>query len=603
MLDPHGRTLLFDILKPPADHTLDAAIATTYTLDLLALLTAPVAFSLFDVDDHRDLLDQDSLTLLESLRRYADKLTVFCHAGQIGLPKLKFAHFEFLESSIVECQPRNRGAAFHPKIWLLKFVRMDGGVTYRLACATRNLTFDRCWDTVLTLEGPLLDRRRAIAANRPLGDFVRALPSFAVGDVSDAIQQRITTMEAEVRMVAFEVPDGFESCEFHPIGTDGVRTFPFQDRPGPILIVSPFVSDGGLRRIVENRERALLVSRPESLEQPGCRFDGIERLYVLSKGTEDEAETVVPTEGEIDLTRGLHAKCYVVDAGWKAHIFTGSANATESAFNGNVEFLVELVGSKSKFGIDALFRREEGKTCLGDILEEFKPEARPIDEAEEGFRAAVERTRQVLVAARFAALVQASNDYFSIRITATRGLEIEPGVKVMCWPVTLGKGWATELRVGGDIVFEKLSLEALTAFVAFEVTAGQPSRSEVFVLNVPLEGTPPDRRERLLRSFIKDRQRLIRFLFFLLADDSELADAMGPQGQGRSTPGTGDATRSNGALLESLLRSLHRSPERLDAVARLVEDVRRQPDAVELLPPSFDQIWAPIWAARHQGRQ
>ena len=120
-----------------------------------------MAFSLFDVDDHNELLKQDSLTLLESLRRYADKMTVFCHAGQIGLPKAQFPQLEFLEKCIVECTPTLRTAAFHPKIWVLRFIGADAGVTYRLVCLTRNLTFDRCWDTVVTLEGPLLERERA----------------------------------------------------------------------------------------------------------------------------------------------------------------------------------------------------------------------------------------------------------------------------------------------------------------------------------------------------------------------------------------------------------------------------------------------------------
>jgi hypothetical protein len=304
---------------------------------------------------------------------------------------------------------------------------------------------------------------------------------------------------------------------------------------------------------------------------------------------------------EIDLTRGLHAKCYVIDAGWKAHVFTGSANATRAGFNGNVELLVELVGPRSKFGIDALFRREEGKTCLGDLLEEFRPQARTIDEEQEGARAEIERTRQLLAASGFAATVSSSGDLFTLAISATdSSLSLEPDIGVQCWPVTLGQGWAREIgRVSGGASFENLSLEALTSFIAFEVTTREPERSEVFVLNVPLLGAPFDRRERLLRSFIKDRQRLMRFLLFLLADDAELADAMGTK---RGVPGTladaEDVSRSNGALLETLLRTLHRSPERLDAVARLVDDVRRQPDAADLLPPSFEQIWEPIWAAR-----
>ena len=154
---------------------------------------------------------------------------------------------------------------------------------------------------------------------------------------------------------------------------------------------------------------------------------------------------------------------------------------------------------------------------------------------------------------------------------------------------------------GAGATFRRLSLEAITSFIAFEISVGDPAKTETFVLNLPLIGAPADRRDRLLRSFIKDRQRLIRFLLFLIAEDSELADAMGSTTGRNGGTGTGDAARANGALLESLLRTLHRSPDRLNAVARLVEDVKKQPDAQELLPPDFAQIWDAIWAVKTGG--
>lgn len=597
MLEPHGRTLLFDILKPPEDHRLDAAVGTTFTLDLLALLTAPVAFSLFDVDDHRELLDQSSLTLLESLRRYADKITVFCQAGYIGLPKIQFPQLEFLEKSIVQCRPRVHGAYFHSKIWLLRFVAPEDRVTYRFACLTRNLTFDRCWDTALTLEGSLGGATKRV--NRPLAEFIRALPRQSVIPVDDAVVERTERLADEVGRVNCQPPEPFESFEFHPLGSDGDRGFPFDNRPGRMLVISPFVSDGGLQRLLKGRENSLLVSRSESLEQPDCRFDGFKTLYVLRREAdqEEEGSDQSPTE----LTRGLHAKCYVVDAGWKAHVFTGSANATDRGFGSNVEFMVELVGPKSKVGIDALFSREEGRTCLGDLVEEFKPEPKPLDEAEEGHRAAIERTRHTLAGLEITASVKGEGDEFSVELRARHPIaSLDEGIHVHCWPVTVGRGKALQFEAGQDAVtFERLSFEALTSFIAFEVTIRGSERSEVFVLNVRLLGAPTDRRERLLRSFIRDRQRLMRFLFFLLADDSELADALGAKAD-RSDAGTApaEAAQSNGALLETLLRTLHRSPERLDAVARLVEDVRTQPDASNLLPAGFDDIWAPVWAMR-----
>jgi hypothetical protein len=599
MLEPHGRTLLFDVLKPPEGHSLDAAIATTFTLDLLALLTAPVAFSLFDVDDHRELLDKDSLTLLESLRRYADKITIFCQAGYIALPKIQFPQLEFLEKSIVQCRAGREGALFHPKIWLLRFVSPEHQVTYRFACLTRNLTFDRTWDTVLTLEGPLLDRQRAIAANNPLGDFLRDLLGRTGRPVDDTVADRIRLMEGEARRVDFQLPDGFESYEFHPLAGGAARTTPLEKRQGRMLVISPFISDGGLQNLTRGRHKNLIVSRPESLEQAGCRLDAFDKVYVLARETEQEAEGT-PDQSPMDLTRGLHAKCYVIDSESKAHIFTGSANATEGAFNGNVEFMVELVGPKSKVGIDALFRGENDRPALGSLLEEFKPQPKPADEAEEGLRAALERTRHALAGLHLTAIIAPNGDDFSVRLESNVPWRHERDVRVECWPVSVGQGHSRALAHGQQsIMFERLSFEALTAFFAFRVSIGEPERSDVFVFNVPLQGAPADRRERLLRSFIKDRQRLMRFLMFLLADDSELADAFGTKvtkdAEGMATT---EAAHANGALLESLLRTLHRTPERLDAVARLVEDVRSQPDAGELLPPSFDEIWTPIWTVR-----
>lgn len=45
MLEPGERHLLADALRPPEGYQFDCAISTTFTLDLLTLLTMPVAFT------------------------------------------------------------------------------------------------------------------------------------------------------------------------------------------------------------------------------------------------------------------------------------------------------------------------------------------------------------------------------------------------------------------------------------------------------------------------------------------------------------------------------------------------------------------------------
>ena len=48
-------------------------------------------------------------------------------------------------------------------------------------------------------------------------------------------------------------------------------------------------------------------------------------------------------------------------------------------------------------------------------------------------------------------------------------------------------------------------------------------------------------------------------------------------------------------LFETLLKALDLNPEKLDQVARLVEDLRGVQGG--LLPDGFDEVWQPVWEA------
>src|SRR5207249_6343399 len=99
MLEPGDRTLLHKALEPPEGYQLDFAIGTTFSLDLLALLTAPLAFTLFDRRMEDGVGREQSLELLESLRRYAKRIALFCQAGRIALPRARYPQFAWLERS------------------------------------------------------------------------------------------------------------------------------------------------------------------------------------------------------------------------------------------------------------------------------------------------------------------------------------------------------------------------------------------------------------------------------------------------------------------------------------------------------------------------
>jgi hypothetical protein len=149
-------------------------------------------------------------------------------------------------------------------------------------------------------------------------------------------------------------------------------------------------------------------------------------------------------------------------------------------------------------------------------------------------------------------------------------------------------------------VWESISTAGLTAFFAFNVTRriGSRSRSCRFVLNVPLVGAPADRHEVLLRSMLRDRGQLMRFLLLLLGDtDGDPAAWRQAFGLGSAAAAGLQAAEAH-ALLEPLLRALDRDPSKLDHVERLLRDLGSEVSAEKTLPDGLAEIFAPIWEAR-----
>ncbi|HRJ72111.1 MAG TPA: hypothetical protein PLS03_07785, partial [Terrimicrobiaceae bacterium] len=146
---------------------------------------------------------------MEALRRYGDRMTIFCQVGQIRIPEGKYQPIlTYLESSICQVIPRQKNGIFHPKVWVLKFTSDEEATQYRVLCLSRNLTFDRCWDSAVVLDGELKERQNFIRKNNPLADFVEELASLSKSVSSDRRKQ-IRDMAQDLRKVAFDLPEGF----------------------------------------------------------------------------------------------------------------------------------------------------------------------------------------------------------------------------------------------------------------------------------------------------------------------------------------------------------------------------------------------------------
>lgn len=374
MLRPNDRAHLLELLRPPSGSQLDLAVGTTFSLDLISALMLPLSFAFFDWEQPDGELTNNPLALLEALRRYRDRFTVFCQSGQIRLPPKYPPLLTFLEPCIYDVEPPDREGVFHPKVWALRFLAEDGSVRYRVLCLSRNLTFDRCWDAAVALDGELTDRSNAIAANHPLGNFLAALPDLSLRPLAARRRQGVTKIADELRRVRFDWPEGFDEaeCRFWVGGLDGRITAPFGKRRDKSLIVSPFLSNGVVEEFIASSEETHLVSRPESLQEMSREALGqCKSVHFLAPQLSEGTDEDVSITGQGEVLDGLHAKIFVVDHGWDASVFSGSFNATVHALKHNVEFMVELVGRKSRFGVDQFLRQVKGETNFADLLQKY----------------------------------------------------------------------------------------------------------------------------------------------------------------------------------------------------------------------------------------
>ncbi|MEN3284728.1 MAG: hypothetical protein V7607_5868 [Solirubrobacteraceae bacterium] len=595
MLDPYERRVMLEALRPPEGFVLDHAVGTTYSLDLLALLAAPLAFSLFA---DADTPTTDPLVLLEALQATADRITLFCDAGRIYVPPADRLLFARLEGSVVEASAP-RGGAFHPKVWLLRFTTAPDVVAYRFVCLSRNLTFDRCWDTAVVLDGQGRGRRRA--ANAPLAEFFKALPAMASREMDPARARAVLSLAEEVRRVEWHVPEPFEELVFHPLGHGKRRsTWPFEHRIDRMLVIAPFISGPMLDRLAQHGNGHVLVSRPDRLDQ--CNEERLQR-YEEVLILEEEA---LPDDSDDTAMRGLHAKLFVADQGWDATVWSGSANATSAAFERNVEFLVELRGKKSRVGVDAfLAQGDASHVTLRSLLCPFVPSDALSAESESRRRLErdADELRRALAGGNLSVHVVPgeTGELWTLHLErADQVARVGSLVALAAWPITRrAETGARPATLADEVIarFEHVPIEKITPFIAFraELRDGDVEHVDEFVLNLPLHDAPADRHAQITRALLSSRSEVVRYLLYLLA------------GQGveavRALIEADPAAKSSAdvanplvvvPLVESLLRTLDRDPSRLTAVRRIVEDLSATEHGVDLLPEGWEAIWEPV---------
>lgn len=593
MLNPNSRSLYTSALTPPPGMVFDEAIATTFSMDPIVLLEAPVYLALMATDGQAD---PDPLLILESIRRYSKKITVYVQRGRIQVPQVTKPNplFAFLEGMIVEVKAPG-GGVFHPKVWIIRFVSPDRkSLLFRLVVLTRNMTTDQSWDLSLQLEGEIGEYK--VKSNEPLMHFLKSLPGFATGEVEWERHNQVNRFSEEIHRVQWGLPEGFDELAFYLPGTKGFEWEP--PVANRMAVISPFCSDEALLSLVKQPEAtATLISRPESLS--GLKKETL-TSFSQCLHLDEAAET---EDGEGDnltdhpLTTGLHAKVYLFETRYYSdytHVVMGSANATNAALKAskNIEILVGLVGKKNKVGgIDELL----GADCLGEYLVPFAPAEQTESDTERQLaEECIEIARNLLPEAELSIKCENASEKNLWALTLTGQMPSLDGiVSATAWPITVKSDFAVNISKDyvDEIKIGEFSASSVTGLIAFELKTNHPDVSTRFVLNLPVAGIPDERNSAIMQTVISNQDGFIRYLLLLLSDDSSAGLLDSGTGSGLAKWLSRLANGEDIPLLEELTRAYSRYPDRLAEISGLVRELSQE-SKKDVIPENFLKLWS-----------
>jgi len=598
-------------LQPPAGYRLDRAVAATYSADLGALLSIPVA--LVYAQTMEGDLSGARFQLLKAIEEFSSRVRVYHQEGQIHVPQNQNWLYAHLEEALVPILPEDAFTAFHPKVWVIRFAPDEKDEDwadesnepakpskFRVIVLSRNLTFDRSWDIAATLDGE--PGSTIQEGNQPIVDFVRWLHGQRPIDWVDGFLE-------ELGRVEFQTPEGFDRHFFHPMGIPNYRTSPLDGLQSErVAVLSPFLSLKTITRLLEGTRSDLnLFSRAHELAK--LPVDLLKRIksYALSELIVDGEATEAAEDGSVEVKeQQLHAKVFVMKPGEETCWFLGSANATEAARERNVEMMLELRGTSTNIRIYRLLKELLGEQEGDGPFLPFQAEDGGKEDAKVArHEAEARRFEHAILKAPVEARVERSEngktfdlflemDLSGVPQSKELGANVQPfNVKSKPSPVALTPG------VSQSIVFRNLGEVELSRFLHFRIEGAEEAYHE-FLVRIEIENLPADRLENILRKIIDSSDKFFEYLRFLLADEVTKEDLLATgqdEGNADSHQDAGDGWQANLPIYEQLLVVASRDPRRLAEVDEIIRHLSTTDKEEEelggkpIIPDAFLSFW------------
>jgi hypothetical protein len=580
-----------ECLQPPPGYRLAAALGTSFGLSTDALIAALLAM----VDADGESLAGDPVAGVLAVTRLRDRVRVLVHPGTIsGAPDVGTRRFvALLDRLILEVQPHD--GLFHPKVWALRFHRLDRGQDsspadlVRVIVGSRNLSSSSAFELGLVLEGTPADDAESI--NPFSADVAAALQEW-LAIAKGRVPQAVLQLPAFIRKVTFEVPpDGAEHLRLRWQGTGRHRLAErLPQRLRRAVVVAPFIRSDFLSVLATRTDSLQVVSTGECLDA----LD--DATYARLAEIKDAQGAPVlyqvndygdPEEAYID---GVHAKLLIVeDHRGVGTTLLGSANATGPGWGTagptNVEAMAEL---RPGIGIDGFvsgFIRENKRQVHGWVAEYDRSLKAPLDterEAERRVLAALRDVAKLDLALRY----DPERQQLLVRRVSTRlyaALLSRDDLRFEFAPLLLADDPAAWRPVQeltkGDVDFSLVPVEKLTAFLALRVTSLEPAMSRIRLVLGRLDAADLlDRRDELIEQDIIATADPAAVLAALVHGLGRLR-SVSSMGEHRVGAGKGESVARllEGASLERLLLAVAIDPTLMVDMKRLLGPIGGSP--------------------------
>ncbi|MCB0532014.1 MAG: phospholipase D family protein [Saprospiraceae bacterium] len=591
------------LLMPPPGFRLKKAVATTYSLDLQALLAVPVAMYYSRPADLDLNHAADAFDVLSAIDQASKSVLVFCQKGKIHLPRKYHRLLLLTEDCIAEITPPMAMSSFHPKCWWLYFEhpeRLEKVV--RFAILSRNFTFDRSWDVAFAFEGPV--GPAANAANQPMLDMLAYLEQAS----GRSIDQEFKTAVGHTQ---FHLEPPFDRWHLHPIGIGASYTNPLasaKPKSDVLLAMSPFLDDKSVRQtLAKCANHYWLFSRKEELGKlQAVTLQAVTQTYcipdVIVSGEYDDQKTDLEAHEEAQ-SLDLHAKLYLMRSGARSTWLLGSANLTAPAFGRNIECLIELSTTDPTASPESMMNELVSDKRERRLFEPVEPVLQAKDDTGDNIDQQLRRLEYQLINCPFSGTAvpdknQSDTYRYQMFFDAT-GLDIASIFSVHLSPFSNLKWSDDEGRIQSGMVNELTFQQALREsqlsrfFVLTIKYSGDTQRQFLLKADIDL---PKTRNGRILSEILDSKEKFLQYLQFLLSENGvpdqhqALAESIAALQNGSAAP-EGPWARFRFPIYEQLLKTASQRPDKMKSIDDLFQRLGAGERTKDVIPVELLELW------------